>query len=264
MSVITRLIPNVDGRRDAGRLNGTRIMLVRILFFGTCIVSGCATSFRLPVVDPPAEDVCLLQYSTWGHHSVAFHRDDTLIEFTYGDWELFALDRRDAWTAWKNMTFPTPGALGRKVVPWNSGEAICPRFVGCERVVVFPVSLARSDALLGRLMEAYDAGRENEVLNVREDVYFVPYPERYSFHHNCNHVLVGWLEELGGEVSGRVFYRPTLIGGMFSPEYAGTLELFSAETPGRQDAMSVHTHFGDSNDSRDHFRSLDECELRGR
>lgn len=190
----------------------TRIVLALCLVVSA--ITGCATSFKLPKPGPPAEDVYLLEYSSWGHHSVVFHRPGALIEFTYGDWELFALDQRDAWTAWKNMTFPTPGALGRKVVPWKPGEPICPLFVGCLRAVAFSVSEAKSERLFRRLTAAFEAEEQDQVYNSREDVYFVPYAEPYSFHHNCNHVVVGWLEDLGGEVRGRVFYEPTLIDGI--------------------------------------------------
>jgi len=55
------------------------------------------------------ESVYLLKYSTWGHHSLAFYDSSSFIEFTYGDWEIFALNKRDAWTAWINMALiPTP------------------------------------------------------------------------------------------------------------------------------------------------------------
>lgn len=185
-----------------------------LVFLVVATLAGCTTTFDRPSPTPPTEQIYLLEYSSWGHHSIAFERNGSLIEFTYGDWELFALDRRDAWTAWKNMTFPTRGALGRKIVPWNPDEPICPHFVTCIRAVSFPVSRSRSEALLGRLTEAYESGQAEEVLNEREGVYFVPHPAPYSFHHNCNHVLVSWLEELGGTVSGRVFYKPTLIDGM--------------------------------------------------
>lgn len=200
------LRPRVGAPRPPGGLWVSFILLSSL--------AGCATTFDRPTPEAPTEHVYLLEYSSWGHHSLAFHRDGSLFEFTYGDWELFALDRRDAWTAWKNMTFPTPGALGRKVVRWTPGEPICPLFVSCIRAVSFPVSQSRAQSLLDELTETYEAGRASEVFNAREAVFFVPHPAPYSFHHNCNHALVSWLEALGGTVSGRVFYKPTLIEGM--------------------------------------------------
>ena len=154
---------------------------------------------------------------TWGHHSLAFYRDSELVEFTYGDWDLFALNKRDGWTAWKNMTFLTQGALGRKVVARVPDTPICPLFKDCLRAKAFYAPAFKAEALYKRLQAAYAEQASTEVLNELEQVFFVEYDVSYWGFHNCNHELADWLEELGGEVSGRVFLNPDFIGGMVKP-----------------------------------------------
>lgn len=178
------------------------------------MIMGCSTALKLPESDGDREEVYLLSYSTWGHHSLAFYRDSMLVEFTYGDWDLFALNRRDAWTAWKNMTFYTQGALGRKVVTWAPGTPLCPLLKECKNVKSFLASSAKTKKLYSRLQDAYRKQENTEVLNDVEQVYFVKYDVSYWAFHNCNHELADWLEELGAKISGRVFLNPDFIGGM--------------------------------------------------
>ena len=149
---------------------------------------------------------------------MAFYRDGKLTEYTYGDWELFALNKRDGWTAWKNMTFHTQGTIGRKSVVIDRGDPICEKFVGCEEVVSFYAPSNKVNALFDNLQYEYSNHLETEVFNSSEEVYFVKYDRPYWGFYNCNHQLVEWLEFLGAEIEGRVFYKPHLIEGMI-PKY---------------------------------------------
>ena len=195
------------------RVAALSTVAIVILFLGL----GCSTVLRLPPEVGEQERVYLLSYSTWGHHSLAFYSDDALVEFTYGDWELFALNQRDGWTAWKNMTFRSQGALGRKVVAWEPGTPICPLFHACLDAVSFNAPAANVQALYERLQNDYALEVSSKVLNEVEQVFFVKYDVPYWGLHNCNHELADWLEALGATVSGRVFLNPDFIGGMRGP-----------------------------------------------
>ena len=175
------------------------------------------TQFTLPEITDDSETLYLLQYSTWGHHSLAFYRDGQLIEFTYGDWALFALDKRDLWTAFSHMLWPTLGALGRKVEPWVEGEAICPLFTDCQDVVPFPAPALLAQKLFVKLQRAYESRIKDQILHKQDTVYFVPYSVAYGVWNNCNHELAKWLVQLNGQVHGRVFYQPDFIKGMNPP-----------------------------------------------
>jgi len=178
------------------------------------LTSACSTTLNLPEIEINMERLYLIKYTTWGHHSLAFYNEGVLTEFTYGDWQLFALNKRDSWTAWKNMTFFTQGALGRKQTAWDSRESFCDKFSGCETVVPFLAPANKAEALHKKLQQAYNSNIHTEVYNPDEQVYFVKYDVTYWGFHNCNHELVDWLEFMGADVSGKVFYKPDFIGGM--------------------------------------------------
>lgn len=194
--------------------NMRRLPVLLVIGLLLSMSMGCSTAFKLPETEGELEEVFLLSYSTWGHHSLAFYKDSTLVEFTYGDWDLFALNRRDAWTAWKNMTFYTQGALGRKVVTWTPGTPLCPLFKECKNAKSFFAPSSKINKLYNRLQDAYRKQEATEVFNDVAQLYFVKYDVSYWGFHNCNHELADWLEELGAEISGRVFLNPDFIGGM--------------------------------------------------
>lgn len=181
---------------------------------GILAAASCSTALELPPTIEDMEAVYLIKYSTWGHHSLGFYDSGQFTEYTYGDWQLFALNKRDYWTAWKNMTFATPGALGKKSVEMKSGDEICAKFISCEAVALFLAPRDKVLYLKEKLKFEYDNSVETEVFNEKEKVYFVKYEKPYWGFHNCNHELVEWLEVLGVKVSGRVFYKPNLIDGM--------------------------------------------------
>jgi hypothetical protein len=158
--------------------------------------------------------VYLFQYSTWSHHSLGFYQDGKLTEYTYGDWQLFALDQRDLLTGLKNMVFHTQGALGKKNIQWQPGQPLCKHFKNCQQVVPFLASREKVAALFNQLETAYDRAQASEVYNKGEEVYFVKYPVPYWLFHNCNHELVRWLEMLGCIIKGRIVFKPDLIAGM--------------------------------------------------
>jgi hypothetical protein len=190
------------------------IPIIAVLGMVYFMLTGFSTKLKLPATEPDMTKVYLIKYFTWGHHSLAFYNDGSLTEFTFGDWELFALNKRDPWTAFKNMTFLTPGCMGRKSTAWNPGDTIYDKFKDCEMAVSFFAPADKVLKLHNKLQNSYDANSETEYYNQQERVYFVKYDVPYWLFHNCNHELADWLELIGADVSGRVFYKPDFIGGM--------------------------------------------------
>jgi hypothetical protein len=174
------------------------------------------THFALPNIHQlnHTETVYLFQYSTWGHHSLGFYRNGQLIEFTYGDWDMFALNKRDIFTGITHMLWPTLGALGCKKVDWKPGIPLVEHFTDCIDIVPFKVSPDLAESLYLQLTQAFDSTCDRQVYLEEDDLYFVPYKVSYALWNNCNHELAKWLEALGGRVSGNVFCNPDFIKGM--------------------------------------------------
>ncbi|MCP4408999.1 MAG: hypothetical protein GY807_14820 [Gammaproteobacteria bacterium] len=190
------------------------ILDIAFIFLISILICSCSTTVVLPENDSPTTKMYLLKYTTWGHHSLAFYQEGKLIEYTFGDWELFALNKRDGWTAWKNMTFLTQGALGKKVVSWSPGQPICENFRDCDVAVAFQAPEEKVTELFIKLQRIYAENSDSEIFNQEEGIYFVKYDKSYWSFHNCNHEIADWLEQLGGEVSGKIFYEPDFVGGM--------------------------------------------------
>jgi hypothetical protein len=136
------------------------------------------------------------------------------VEFTYGDWALFALNKRDWLTSLSHMLFPTLGALGRKSVHWVPGEEICPLFVDCVKAAPFEADACQVEFLFNELTQAFEDQEANKVFHQEDAVWFVPYSVQYGVWNNCNHELAKWLVRLGGRVSGRIFWNPDFVKGM--------------------------------------------------
>lgn len=87
------------------------------------------------------------------------------------------------------MTFPTQGALGKKVNRWTPGEPFCEGFKDCEVAFAFRAPAKRVVKLRSKLNELYQSAHESEVYNSKEDVHFVRHTNSYWAFHNCNHEL---------------------------------------------------------------------------
>ena len=175
---------------------------------GKCVIQNWRGHFLPPICKDVSKTVYLLQYSTWGHHSLGFYDGQHFVEFTYGDWALFALDKRDTWTAISHMLWPTQGALGRKVVAWQPHESLLSHFTNCIDIVPFEAEATRVDTLYAELEHIFTQNQASQVYHPEDGLYFVHYPAPYALWHNCNHELVKWLTRLGGNVKGCIFYQP--------------------------------------------------------
>lgn len=164
--------------------------------------------FLPPHCHGPSQTVYLLQYSTWGHHSLGFYAGGQFIEFTYGDWALFALNKRDMFTAISHMLWPTQGTLGRKAVNWQPDQPLRHHFTNCIDIAPFQADSALVAQLYTQLDSAFRLTAHTQIYHPADDIYFVHYPTAYALWHNCNHELVYWLKSLGGQVRGIVCYRP--------------------------------------------------------
>ena len=94
-----------------------------VLLLTVLAAAGCRT---YPVVTPPpppppaqAAAVYLAHYDFY-HTSLLLPQDDgELVEYTYADYDILALDKRTTWAKFKAILLPSRGTLGRGVVRWD-------------------------------------------------------------------------------------------------------------------------------------------------
>lgn len=170
------------------------------------LLGGCTTVVTPPATVSEPATVYLAHYEQY-HTSLVIPTGSSAVEYTYGDWDLFARARRNPWTIFVGMTFPTQGALGRREVGFDGNDttALQRRLAitdDCRNISVFSVEQEKLDALLAALETAYESARASEVYNPGFQLTFVESPHPYAIWHTCNHALATWLEELDCSVRG--------------------------------------------------------------
>jgi hypothetical protein len=106
------------------------------------------------------------------------------------------------------ILIPSQAALGRKRHPGPlTSDAVTRHInVAIEEALYFNVEADAAQALIERLDTIFHANIDSRVVNRAYGLEFVPHPEPYSWPHNSNSVVAGWLREMGVEVEG-----PTLL-----------------------------------------------------
>ena len=178
-----------------------RLMLAGFMVMITCLCS-CATTI-IPPVDPiDPVNVYLIDYGR--HVSLLLPLDETneLIEYAYGDWNWFALDRSRILDVFPTLFWPTPAALGRWewALPDNA-EAVRDR-ISCEELLQITVARADAQRFLSELEDRFMKQIETLHYQPRYQFDFVRDDSTYHLLHNCNHVTARWLERMGCEVRG--------------------------------------------------------------
>jgi len=162
--------------------------------------TGCASTVTPPsgVGDP----VTVHLTSAGKHAGLLLPRGDgRAVEYGYGAWSWYALNRDEWWRAPGTVLWPNRGTLGRRDV--RPGE-VQGRSYGGATVSELRVSAARATALLRRLDEEFEEASSSigePHYNEPFDMHFVPHPERFWFGHMCHDEVAEWLRELGCEVS---------------------------------------------------------------
>jgi len=175
---------------------------------------GCTNTIIAPPdpVDPVS--VYLIDY---GRHSSLLLPDGdadagagagAFIEYAYGDWNWFALDKSDVLDLFPTLLWPTRGALGRW--PWPPKNGVRNRFLPetirrdthCQHVLEIVVPSRAVAAQLQHLDQRFRANIHTLHYQPLYRLDFVHDEQPYHVFHNCNHLVVQWLENLGCEVRG--------------------------------------------------------------
>lgn len=169
------------------------------------LVSGCVTVIRPPV---SPEDPVLLVLVDYGYHSslVLPLREGGSVEYAYGEWNWFALNKDSWYHAIPTLCWPTQGALGRRRLAAAPGRSALRGLVSGEEMLEFRVARSRAEALVADLDELFRRYLDTQVYNPVNDLTFVHGEDDYWCLSNCNHILARWLRELGCDVAGSALF----------------------------------------------------------
>jgi hypothetical protein len=182
-----------------------RAALLPLLLIPLILLAGLALGGCQHVIDPPARvsepvDVFVVDYGR--HASLVLPREnDGLVEWSWGDWNWFALERTGLADGLQALFASPRSTLGRRMLnPAESAQELAAR-VGAEEVLILTVERERVSALDHEL-EARWLRRRQEAVEHRSGRVFVPDEARYRLFNNSVHELARWLESLGAVVSG--------------------------------------------------------------
>jgi len=163
-------------------------------------VTACATTVRPPAAPRDPVVVVLIDY---GYHSglILPEPGGGWVEYAYGEWDYFALNKTDLCTGMIALCCPNQGALGRRKHP-EMGYRDLMDGVKAEERFPLTVSRERAEALWRRLEERFQRHIDTRVYSPVHQLTFVKDDDTYICWHNCNHAVAAWLEELGCDVRG--------------------------------------------------------------
>ncbi len=157
------------------------------------------------VVPPPrpAEPVRVYLSDYGRHSSLIFPKDEKhLVEYTYGDWEFYALDKYRWYIGFTKLLFGGDAAMGKRVLPRANSLYELTEVTGARRVMCIEVEKQKLAGLSHELEDAYNSHINTLTYNKTQDTHFVRADERYWLMHTCNVLTGQWLEKLGCRVYG--------------------------------------------------------------
>jgi hypothetical protein len=176
------------------------LVLLFLLLLAGLGLGGCQHRIEPPasVSDPVA--VFVIDYGR--HASLALPADeDGLVEWSWGDWNWFALERTGIPDGLRALFASPRSTLSRRALAAaESADEVSAR-LGAENVLSLEVERVRAAALQGELEARWRRGSDEALAHPGGRV-FVPEDRRYSLFNNSVHEVARWLEALGAKVTG--------------------------------------------------------------
>ena len=175
------------------------------------VLSSCTTSITPPAdpVDPVA--VYIVDYGRHTSLLLPEEEGEGLIEYAYGEWQWFALDRARWHDVFGTLLWPTRGALGRWEWDLPPDVETIRTAILCEDVLEIIVASQRERALLMRLEARHAQHADTLHYQPRYRLEFVHDDDEYHLFHNCNHALADWLRELDCEAHGWAMFADFIV-----------------------------------------------------
>ena len=164
-------------------------------------MGGCATQ----IVPPPRPANPVAVYVTdYGRHSSILlpMGDGHLMEYSYGDWEFYALNKYKWYIGATKLILSDGSGLGRRILPHPGDDEALQKYINSKRLLRIEIEQSRVLELLAELDHRYNERLETMVFNNYSHAYFVKDDAHYGLFHTCNAETAGWLRKLGCKVEG--------------------------------------------------------------
>jgi len=176
-----------------------RLATACVLLAGFC--AGCTAR-----ITPPAHltNPVSVYVADYGRHSsiILPTGGPNLIEYTYGDWQLYAQNRYRWYIGFTKLLLTEQGAMGRRTIEFVANEQDLRKRVWAKRLIKIEVEHDLAASLLSELETMYNSRIETQIYNAPVTTYFVQHDSRYWLMNNCNHATAEYLRRLGCDVRG--------------------------------------------------------------
>jgi hypothetical protein len=192
---LLQAMPSKDARPGSWPARLWLLLLAAAFWLGGC----------QHVIEPPAAvsnpaRVFVIDYGR--HASLALPQEnETLVEWSWGDWNWYALERTGLAQGAQALFASPRSALARRALAPADDPAELAARVGAEEVLALTVERERVRALHRQLDARWLRRRDQAVAHPNGRI-FVPDDMQYSLSNNSVHELARWLEALGANVSG--------------------------------------------------------------
>ena len=179
----------------------TLALLLLLLLVG---LGGCQQRIEPPASVSKPVGVFVIDYGRHASLAMPHEEESGLVEWSWGDWNWFALERTGARQGLQALFAASPSTLSRReLAPVEDADELAAR-VGAEEVLTLNVEQERVWALLDHLEARWRRRLDEAVMHPSGRV-FVPEDKRYNLFNNSAHEVARWLEALGAKVSGTSF-----------------------------------------------------------
>jgi hypothetical protein len=176
------------------------LLSLLLLLLAGFALGGCQQTVTPPATVSDPVSVFVVDYGR--HASLALPKEDEtgLVEWSWGDWNWFALERTGAMEGLQALFASPRSTLSRReLAPATDARELQSR-LGGQEVHSLEVERYRALALLRQLEDRWNRRRDHAIVHPSGRA-FVPEDTRYSLSNNSVHELARWLRALGADVS---------------------------------------------------------------
>ena len=188
-------------------MNLRRFALFIVALLGALVLSWITVPATIIPPVAPLNPMTVHVVESGLHAQLILPQGDRWVQYGFGDWDYYALNRQDLAHALMALLWPTQGALGRGEVVSLAEFRASAEQAGFH-LLSFEVPSAQVRQLRRSLQIRFEQQIPKGYVNNRAiNLYLVQDEQTYSLLHNSNHELAEWLEALDCEVKSLLLWR---------------------------------------------------------